>query len=231
MKKIIIGYGISLALAVCYLVFFEFSLNVFLPALVFVSLAWFDIIDYISENKAIGLMWLLFSFGLFGLIASYFSFPSSYGDSTMYVIGVSVASIICGTLHSFTDKIFDFIDKEKTDTFDSRFPVTLITIVFVVCIGISDLIRTDIAYKESIKQQIKEEKFVPVKFQSKEIYDGNTFYFYEVKGKTFFIKPNEFPEIRKAYKTFKAKVILGNYYEGYGAYNVERIEFEKKGNH
>lgn len=109
--KLVLCYGISFALAVCYLVFFEFSFNVFLPALVSVLTIWLDRRTFISNNKQLGLMWLIFNFGLLGLIASLFRITSVSGN-TVYVVGVTFAAIVCFILQAFMKKIFVFIDND-----------------------------------------------------------------------------------------------------------------------
>lgn len=220
MKKIIIGYGISLALVVCYLVFFEFSFNVFLPALAFVLLAGLDIRKFISKNKKLGLMWLIFNFGLFGLISSLLSFTGPAGN-TFYFIGVLVACIVCSFL-----QIFILIqDGVKTD--DNLFcPYVPLTALLFICLVFSDLTRNHIANEEVLIKQLAEEKFVPIEFNTQEVHGRQTIYYYEAKGKICFIKPTEVPQIRKAGKNFKAKVVLGDYYSCYSAYKIKRIEFE-----
>ncbi|MBO5038219.1 MAG: hypothetical protein J6C85_02005 [Alphaproteobacteria bacterium] len=226
MKKIIVGYSISLALVVCYLVFFEFSFNVFLPSLAFVLITGLDIKEFISKNKKLGLMWLIFNFGLFGLISSLLSFTCAAGN-TLYVIGIFVAGVVCCLLQTYIEEILNLIQGGvKVD--DAFFPCVPLTALLFICIGISDFIRSQIANEEVLTKQLAEEKFVPLEFYTQEIHNGRTIYFYEAKGKTCYIKPNEVPQIRKAGKNFKAKIVLGNYYSGYGAYKVEKIEFEKK---
>ncbi|MBO5441109.1 MAG: hypothetical protein J6A09_00900 [Alphaproteobacteria bacterium] len=219
-KKVSISYGISIALAVCYLVLFEFSFSVFLSALAFVFFAWLDIQMY---GKRCNLMWLLFMFGLFGLIASLVHFTTSEG-CTIYFIGVGLAFIICSFLQNYMDKILDFIEDCETDLHDSNFPSIIATFLFVLCVGSSDLIRHNMARDEF---RMKKEKFIPIKFLSQEIHSGHTYYFFEAKGKVCFMNPNSFPEIRQTNKTFRAKIILGFYSTDFGAYEIKKIELEQ----
>ena len=210
--KWIVGLLLSILLALSYVFLTPFCMNIFIPAAVIFVRA--------------RLIWSFFSFGLFGWVSSVFVCHTSEG-LTYYSLAILIGCIVFILLYSFIP-LFSFYLKYNDVKTNVDFMgdyhrcngvignLVLLTIIFFITV-VDDRARKENFY-------FAKEQFVPVKFITKEIKKGNTFYVLEAKGKLFGLTPYEYPEVRNIHPGSKVKVLFGSTFNGLTS--VDKIEIK-----
>ena len=226
--KWIVGLLLSILLALSYVFLTPFCLNIFIPAAVIFVCVFFRLnIAYIPiTDVRARLIWSFFSFGLFGWVSSVFVCHTSEG-LTYYSLAILIGCIVFILLYSFIP-LFSFYLKYNDVKTNVDFMgdyhrcngvignLVLLTIIFFITV-VDDRARKENFY-------FAKEQFVPVKFITKEIKKGNTFYILEAKGKLFGLTPYEYPEVRNIHPGSKVKVLFGSTFNGLTS--VDKIEIK-----